>query len=153
MNKLFFTIIALLAVACNNSGNQSPADRANGYDAKPVTREDSLFHDVMNGHDTGMAKMGRLIGYEKRTRQAIDSIKALPAKQRNGAYLGSLDSLSKMLFEAETGMNGWMEEFKMDSATGSPDQRIRYLQGEKERVTKVNGRIREALQKADSVFH
>lgn len=152
MNKLFFPVILIVAFACNNGDRQAPDSRANGYENKPATREDSLFREVMNGHDSGMARMGKLIGYQKQVGHVLDSVKALPAKQAGSADIASLESLLKMLKEAETGMNRWMEEFKLDSAAEDPERRMRYLLSEKDRVGGVNLRIREALRTADSVL-
>ena len=50
--------LSLFALACNNEASSGDTtDRKNGFPPGPKTREDSLFHEVMQGHDAGMAKM------------------------------------------------------------------------------------------------
>ena len=108
----------------------------------------------MNGHDVGMAKMGRLTRAEQTTRRMLDSIKNLPAKAQQAAepLRIKLDSLQKDLSYAEFAMNKWMEEFNIDSALNQLDQRIEYLKSEKIKVTKVKESILNGLEKADSVL-
>ena len=110
--------------------------------------------DVMDGHDIGMAKMGRLTRAEQTTRRLLDSIENLPVKAKQAAapLKIKLDSLQKDLSYAEFAMNKWMEEFNMDSAVNNVEKRIDYLSSEKLKVSKVKEAILGSLQKADSVI-
>ena len=108
----------------------------------------------MDGHDIGMAKMGKLTRAEQASRRMIDSIEKLPAKAKQAAapLKVKLDSLQKDLKNAELAMNKWMEEFNMDSAANDMKKRIEYLKSEKERVSKVKEAILNGLRKADSLM-
>ena len=150
MNKihfLFIVAISMLVIACGTSEN-------NNEKSPEALKADSLYKDVMAGHDVGMAKMGKLTRAEQASRRLLDSIKKLPAKARQSAepIRAKLDSLQKDLSYAEFAMNKWMEEFNMDSAVNNIGQRISYLETEKFKVEKVKEAILGSLQKADSVL-
>lgn len=154
MKKLilpFVVSIFIGLVSCNNS-EDSHSNHASRNE--PKTKADSLMKDVMEGHDIGMAKMGKLTRAEQTTRRLIDSIAKLPAKARLAAepLKVKLDSLQKDLQYAEFAMNKWMDEFKYDSAVNDIRERINYLGEEKLKVTKVKESILNGLQKADSLL-
>jgi hypothetical protein len=146
---LFATILFL---ACNNDKKEGGHNH-HTKDA-PKTQEDSLMADVMDGHDVGMAKYGKLEAMEKKVKTAIDSISKLPAKAQQAAapYKAQLDSVGKDLSYAIFAMDKWMEEFEMDSAKADMQQRIKYLSDEKLKVGKVKEAILNSLEKATSLF-
>ena len=145
------TLITISLIACNNAENKH---NGHGQSNKPKTQADSLFNDVMDGHNVGMAKMGKLTRAEQTTRRLLDSIEKLPAKARQAAepLRVKLDSLQKNLSYAEFAMNKWMEEFNMDSAINDMQERVKYLDSEKIKVSKVKEAILGSLQAADSVL-
>ena len=136
----------ILVISCNEN------DKGSG--AASRTRTDSLLNDVMNGHNFGMAKMGKLTRAEQTTRRLLDSLAKLPAKAREVAepLKVKLDSLQKELSYAEFAMNKWMDEFNADSAVDNPKDRINYLEDEKIKIAKVKEAILSSLQKADSII-
>ena len=148
---LFLAMMTFIALACNNSENNH-LDHGKG--SQPKTQADSLMKEVMDGHDIGMAKMGKLTRAEQTTRRLLDSIEKLPAKARQAAkpLKIRLDSLQKDLSYAELAMNKWMEEFNLDSAVNNVQERIDYLGSEKLKVSKVKEAIVSSLQKADSIL-
>lgn len=148
-----FVSMGLLAIACNNGASDETTDRKNGFTPALKTREDSLFHDVMQGHDAGMAKVGKLRKNINETNRLLDSLNKLPASKVNAAYKQSLTGLQTNLNNANNEMNSWMESFKLDSASDNKELRIKYLQGEKEKVTVVKEHILSALQQADSLLY
>jgi len=155
--RILIIIISAFAIgtemnSCGN--NQSNPDRKNGYTADLKTREDSLFHDVMDGHDAGMAKMGKLSGLIKTVRHQLDSIQQLPAAAKANAsqYQSALKSALTDLQQAEAGMNNWMEKFSLDSAKENPAARIEYLESEKSAVNKVRDQMVNSIKNADSIL-
>ena len=138
-------LVVIFAISCSNDSGQSKGSK---------TQLDSLFDDVMDGHNIGMAKMGRLTRAEQTTKRLLDSIAKLPAKSRQAAepLKVKLDSLQKDLSYAEFAMNKWMDEFNVDSANDNAKERIKYLEEEKVKVTKVKEAILGSLQKADSLL-
>ncbi len=138
-------------IACNNEENKHSGHDKNN---EPKTQADSLMKDVMDGHNIGMAKMGKLTRAEQTTRRMLDSIEKLPAKAKQAAapIKVKLDSLQKDLSYAEFAMNKWMEEFNMDSAINNVQERINYLGSEKIKVSKVKEAILTSLEKADSLL-
>lgn len=148
--KFIIVLIAIIAFACNNSAehNHNSREAASG----PKTLEDSLYAAVMEGHDIGMAKMGKVKGALKEVQKALDSLNKLPGAKPDKDYQQSLIDLQEDLNYAEFGMNTWMEEFEMDSAKDNPELRVKYLQSEKDKVTKVRDNILNGLQRADSLL-
>ncbi len=148
--NLFIGITCLLIMACNDGATDTP--RTDGFSAKPLTREDSLHKEVMDGHDVGMAKMGRVRKYLAQIQQQLDSISKLPVKQADNQYVQALTALQQELKKAESGMNTWMEEYQDDSARTNETLRIQYLEAEKEKVQAVKTQILQSLQRADSLL-
>lgn len=151
MKKVFFLAVVLSVIHVMSCNDKHTGHRK---DSGPRTQADSLFNDVMDGHNIGMAKMGKLTRAEQTTQRLLDSITKLPAKARQAAepLKAKLDSLQKDLSYAEFAMNKWMDEFNVDSAVNNLQQRINYLGEEKLKVTKVKDAILSSLQKADSIL-
>lgn len=140
-------------ISCNNSSteNESP-NRTNGFTSNPKTKEDSLYKEVMDGHDIGMARMQKISKYLSRIKNDLDSVNRLPKRRGNMKYQQALIDLQEQLNYAEYSMNTWMNGFKIDSARGDTGKRIQYLEGEKDKVQKVKEAILGSLKKADSLF-
>lgn len=139
---------AMATAACNNG---PAADRKNGFTTELKTKEDSLYHDVMEGHDAGMAKLGKVRGSINEIQRELDSINRFPAI-KDDRYKMSLLFIQNALKNADNEMNAWMEGFKVDSAKGNTDLRIQYLESEKEKVTLVKEHILSSLRQADSLL-
>jgi hypothetical protein len=152
MHRLLIGIIITGMLACNDQASDTAGERKNGFTPELKTKEDSLYHDVMQGHDVGMAKIGKVRKYLDQSQRALDSINKLPAAKIDTSYRRVLTNLHEDLKYADYGMNAWMEEFMVDSGTGNNDLRIQYLQSEKEKVNKVKEHILVSLQRADSLF-
>ncbi|MFZ9388948.1 MAG: viral A-type inclusion protein [Chitinophagaceae bacterium] len=149
--SLLAALILLVLVACNNDKKEDPGDHS-GHE--PKSQADSLMADVMDGHDAGMAKYGKLKAMEQKIKASIDSIAGLPAKTRDALapYRAKLDSAAADLRSAINAMDKWMEEFDMDSAANDLEKRIRYLMDEKMKVGQIKESILNSLSKADSLL-
>lgn len=146
MKKLLQLSAVVFFLACNNSANDT-----NGA-AK--TQADSLMNEVMEGHNAAMAKMTRIEETQKKIQQVIDSISKLPepAQKNSGMYKVQLDSMLSKLRSANIAMDNWMGGFNMDSAKDNPDERIKYMQSEKIKVTQVKDEMISDLKDADSLL-
>src|SRR6476646_7124039 len=103
-----FVSLSLFVAACHNgSSSGETTDSKNGFPPAPKTREDSLFHEVMQGHDAGMAKMGKLRKNINEAQRLLDSLIKVPAKKINAAYKTSLTGLQTALKNANEEMTGW----------------------------------------------
>lgn len=152
MKKLISLLAgALLLAACSNGGHEQH-ERTDGFSETAKTPEDSLYKAIMEGHDSGMGKMGKLKGYQQQAIAAMDSISKLPESPAKKQLLQTYTDLKSDLALAEQSMNSWMNEFNPDSATDNKELRIKYLTAEKARVDQVKESIRTSLQKADSLF-
>lgn len=152
MKKMILAVAtAFVFAACNNEKKEDHTGHGMN-DMK--TQEDSLMADVMDGHNVGMAKYGKLEAMQKKVKEAIDSISKLPAKaqQELAPYKTKLDSAAADLSYALYAMDTWMGEFNMDSAKENMEARIKYLLNEKMKVGKVKEAILGSLAKADSLL-
>lgn len=154
MKKIFYILpLALMfAVAACNNDKDEPAVEATG---KTIEQQaDSLWEQVMEGHDIGMAKMTRLEKAQEAVQRAIDSIGKLPAAAKSAAasLKSDLDSLQKDLKYASFAMDKWMEEFNADIKNKAADVQIKYLNEENLKVSKVKEAILGSLGKADSLL-
>jgi len=148
--KLAIVFLAFgFLTACNNTDKKT-----NDGNKDSRTLADSLEHEVMDGHNVGMAKYGKLTAMQNEAQRLLDSIAKLPAKAREAMtpLKAKLDRLLEDLRSAKSGMDKWMEEYNMDSAVNNIEQRIKYLTSEKIKVSKVKESILNSLQKADSVL-
>lgn len=155
MKRLYFLLTAAFLTAFIACNNEKKHDGHNSHkNNEPKTQADSLMADVMDGHDVGMAKYGKLQAMEKKVKATLDSISKLPAKtqQELASYKARLDSTAADLSYAIFAMDQWMEEFDMDSAKDNMEARIKYLLNEKMKVGKVKEAILNSLSKADSLL-
>ncbi len=156
MSKNRIVIVAasiLILTACNNADKKHEGHAGHTTET-PKTKEDSLYADVMDGHNVGMAKMSKIRTLQAEVKKVLDSIATLPAKAQQAAtpLKIKLDSLAADLSYAEIAMDKWMMEFNMDSAKDNIEKRIKYLTEEKLKIEKVKSSILTGLQKADSLL-
>lgn len=152
MKRIFILATGLsLVIACNNATDHSE-HRKDGFSETPKTPEDSLFQLVMDGHDVGMAKMGKIRAAQKQAQQALDSLNKLSSSESKAQLQQALMDIQEDLNYAEYSMNTWMEEFNPDSAKDNIESRLTYLKAEQEKVEKVKNAILESLRVADSVM-
>jgi hypothetical protein len=153
MKKLMAFIIAATQItACKNAEHQ-PEERKDGFSETAKTPEDSLFKLVMNGHDEGMAKIGKIKAYQTQTSHALDSIKALKSFPGKSNLQSLYKDVAEDLNYAEFSMNEWMTTFNPDSAQENINARLKYLGEEQLKVEKVTENIKRSLKRADSLLH
>jgi hypothetical protein len=150
--RIFLLTVIFAAIACNGSESSESHDARKAAETAPKTLEDSLYEAVEEGHDIGMAKYGKLKRALTEIQHALDSLNKLPAKKLDKEYQQSLIDLQEDLNYAQYGMDTWMTEFKADSLKDNKELRIKYLQSEKDKVTKVRDNILNGLQRADSLL-
>jgi hypothetical protein len=150
MKQLLMVIIVFTINACSNAPEKS--ERKDGFTPVLKTKEDSLYHDVMEGHDIGMAKMGTLRKQLNKVQHELDSLSKLPSKKIDQRYKQALLDLQEELNYADHAMFTWMQEFVVDSAISDKDKRLLYLESERVKVQKVRDNILNSLQRADSLL-
>ncbi|NML20167.1 hypothetical protein HHL16_04750 [Pseudoflavitalea sp. G-6-1-2] len=142
-------VISMMVISCGNAEEKS--ERKNGFTHDLKTKADSLYYDVMQGHDIGMAKTGAITKAITKAQTKLDSLQKLASSKIDKAYQEQVTSLKEMLVNAQKGMNTWMEEFNADSAVGAGAS-IDYLESQKAKVTIVKDDILKSLEKADSLL-
>ena len=151
--KAGFSAVIIMS-GCNNSNNKRSSDQDTTQPKSKEAIADSLYDDVMDGHNVGMARFVTLQKARAEANRLIDSLQKLPAQAKQAAapYKARLDSLVADLQYAEDAMNKWMDNFNLDSAKNDIEKRIQYLADEKVRVNKVRDAILESLQSADTLI-
>ncbi len=149
MKKILIPLIAFIAIACNQT--EEPT-RKDGFSEVAKTKEDSVYKEVMEGHDIGMSKIIRVKRAISKSQHLLDSINALPKSKLDENYQQALMDLQEDLNYADYGMNTWMQEFKADTLQDNKESRIKYLESEKEKVNKVKDAILSGLKRADSLL-
>ena len=145
--SLILTVISLTILSCNNN-----AETKSESAEEVVTKEDSLYKEVIEGHDEGMMKMRRLLASQKAVQQALDSLNRNTKVKLNTVYIQQLEGLKEELAQAETSMNIWMESFSPDTMNSDKEKRALYLEAEKAKVAKVNELINKSIGKTDSLL-
>lgn len=147
MKAIIYLSTIMLLVSCGGSSD----DRQDGYSETAKNPADSLFEVVMDEHDEAMSKMGRIANYRKQVDRKLDSLNNLKSSGKAAAEKKFQD-LGSELKQAEDRMNAWMHEFSIDSAQDDNDLRVKYLESEKTKVSKVKEEILAVVAKADSVL-
>jgi hypothetical protein len=150
MKFLILSATLIILYACNNTPSEET--RKDGFTPVLKSKEDSLYHEVMQGHDVGMAKMAKLKKQLVQVQRELDSIKKLNPGRIDLKYQQALLGLQEELSYADHAMFKWMEEFKVDSAKDDKEKRLAYLESEKLKVEKVRNSILISLQRADSLL-
>src|SRR5687767_1583700 len=127
MKPIFLLAVVLSFFACKNNSSESQ-ERTDGYTVVLKTKEDSLYHEVMQGHDIGMARMGKLRKHLRQIQHELDSIAKLPSKKIDQRYQQALIDLQEDLNYADYSMYTWMDEFQADSAKDDKSKRLAYLE-------------------------
>jgi TolA-binding protein len=149
MKKLVSLSVIVLSVLMGSCNNEKKTDA--GGDA---AQADSLQDQVIDLHDIAMPKSMKIPDLEKKLQTLLDSIGKLPAKAQEAAapLKTRLNEALDELSYAETAMDKWMTEFKLDSAKHDMQQRIQYLTEEKLKVSKVKDAVLNSMEKADSLL-
>ena len=152
---LVLASLVLLLASCN-SGDKKEGKEGHDHNAMkaPKTPADSLEAAVLEGHDVGMAKYGKLKKMQSEMALMMDSLGRLPGKSKEAAAAlrTKAEEVSKDLVNAINGMDKWMGEFNLDSARDNVEQRIKYLTTEKWKVDQLKESILGSLARADSLL-
>jgi hypothetical protein len=142
-------ILLILLFFLGSCGGNAPKESGSSNQRSSSTPEDSLFHDVLKGHDEGMAKISRVRRYSSRLKSVIDSIQTNSPGEKS--ELSTLQRVKDSLDAANASMFTWMDGFKADTLTGMSAERIRYLENQKASVTIVRDQIRNSIRLYDSL--
>lgn len=126
MKKFLPLLVLFLAFAC--------AKKDNG---------DALVNEVLNIHDEVMPKMGELMSLRKKV---LDKVEGSSSPDE-------LRDIALRLEEAQKGMMLWMNDWSKNSAPfvkneTTQEEKMGYLNAEKERVTKVKEDINNSIAEA-----
>lgn len=143
-------LLLIFFVACQNA--QTPVSQA---PSAQTSLEDSLYKSVLALHDAAMPKMGKIMGLKKMAKEKMDSLAALPDREKQTGIQIQIDryqGLFNQLTAAEKGMNDWMEAFNPDPAGEDQAAKIRYFESEKLKAQKMKDDIFIALDSAAAIL-
>jgi hypothetical protein len=129
MNKLIFSISF---VACKNDDKVAQAD---------------LTKEIMAVHDEVMPKMGELDRFKKQLSFYKDAV-----PDENAAMKDSLINAILLLSKMEDNMMDWMGNFKQTDPEAKPEERLRYLQGQRDSVKQMSNEIFMSLDIAKALL-
>ena len=151
MKQFLIVMVMLYLSGCKNPSTEQ-YNRKDGFTPVLKTRQDSLYHEVMQGHDIGMAKMSALRKHQREVKEQLDSMRIVAPQKLNQQYQQAMLALLEELNYADYAMFKWMEEFKVDSAADNEQKRLAYLESEKPKVEMVRDNIPNSLRRADSML-
>mgnify|MGYP001546894712 CR=1 FL=1 len=144
--SLITSLSILLLLACNNSSSDQEKGNVSNI---PQTKSDSLYQDVMKGHERGMGRFGELHRYEALLSQMVDSLARVNGKSpESKAFRWQMDSALTHLKNAENAMNQWMEEFDPNKEGKTENEKIDFYSAEKNKVIRVEELINNSLDQA-----
>lgn len=145
-----FPLLVILFASCGNAGSGDSKVASNDTAAAATAQADTLMQQVMDGHNEGMAKYGKIRSVQARLTQMLDSLKKLPSA--DATLKSTMESVLNDVNNAKNHMDVWMESFSMDSAENNIPVRIQYLTDEKKKVEEVKDAILNSLSRADSLL-
>ncbi len=146
------TILGMIAFACKEANTGNPSNDAT---KKVMTKEDSAYKEALSIHDEVMPKMGKLMGYQKRAQQRLDSVLQLIKKSGLAGANGFKTRVDTLMFElklAEKGMNDWMEGFTAEPKLPTTEERTAYFEDQKAKAQKMKEKFFAALDKAKKML-
>lgn len=135
------TALLLSLTACSNTGDE---------------QLQNTEKEVFAIHDEVMPRLDEVMKLRKQLTQRIDSLdKAGTTTQEAAATVQTDDEkaqailLSKHLKEADSLMMDWMSRYNADTLKQlEPEQGLRYLEQEKEKITNVKSKINTSIEEA-----
>lgn len=124
-------LLLYLFVACTNEENAEAA----------------LQDEVITIHDEVMPKMDELMKVKADLQKKVDSLRL---EEADTALIITLKTKINQLRKADSAMMTWMRQFKSVRDTVSHDQRMRYLEQEKERIEQVRSMMNKAIEDAQN---
>jgi len=148
----FLTILCIIAFACKEANTNNPGNDAT---KKVMTKEDSAYTEALDIHDEVMPKMGKIIGYQKKAQQRLDSVAQLLKKNGLAGAKEFKQRVDSLLFElklAERGMNDWMQGFTAEPKLPTTEERTAYFEDQKVKALKMKDKFFTALDKAKVIL-
>lgn len=131
---LIFVLIAF-GVACNNPGRSSEAT-----EEVSESRVDELKEQVINRHDTAMARMNEIARLQRELREFESSADSAAVMETYGQLQSARDA-----------MMDWMRQFGI-SVDSSEEAQLRYLKGEYDRIKEVDENMLTAIARAEELL-
>jgi hypothetical protein len=146
IKHLFFIPLSIFISCGNPATSPNEAGRA-----KTLTREDSLYKEVIGYHDEAMPKMGKLIGYQKSLKAKLDSLgKMAPSKMDKSSkeLVLKYEQMLSDLKKAEKEMNDWMDSFNPDPKFPSKEDLEKYWTDQQQKAKKMRDDMLRSIDSA-----
>ena len=144
MKKILTVLIvagSVTIISCG--GGDKNHDHSGHKNDEPKTATDSLYSEVMAGHDEVMPKMDEIMKLKRELQEQIANTPDMVIERKE-----QLEKMISNLDSASTAMMNWMHEFNPLPDTTEQEKAREYLEGEMERIRNVKTLMLETIEKA-----
>lgn len=132
-HSLFYVFATLFLLSCGNSEKK---------------KEEQLYREVMEIHDEVMPHMGEVMQLTKELDKNIDQLKSEDSTTNPQPSIEHLTTLKQNLSDADEAMMNWMRKFNTEMDSMSHEEKMHYLQDEKEKIQEVKVQVSTVIQEA-----
>lgn len=142
--KILFLILSGLWLLLGTGCKQSAGNDKN-------TDADRLQKEVEEIHDESMSEIGTLRYYQDTLGTLLRGMN-VDTNNTNTELKEKFTSVIAELNAADDMMMDWMRNYNPKSSEMEESARLKYLNSEKEKITKVKNRMDEAIRKAENLL-
>ena len=146
-NILTFFLLIILSFACNPPENKEQIEEE--LSLSPEEQKETLLQEeVLAIHDEIMPNMDNLMQLKEQLLIKVDSLQEQQGEEQK---INQLRQEIEQLRKADSAMMTWMRQFKAVRDTVTHEQRIAYLEKEKERIEQVRKMMLNAIEEAGEI--
>lgn len=146
-------VLLFLLVACGENQEQQQEVPPPVPVKKEVPEKDSLqlateqvYKEVMEIHDHSMEKMSEIRSLSRQLNDSIENTGVNPMEQEE--TINRYRNYLKDLNDADLAMRQWMRQFSIEEEELSREEKLEYLEREKEKIEVVDQKVEEAIREA-----
>ena len=146
-------VLLFLLAACGQNQEQQQEAPPPEPVKKEVPEKDSLqlateqvYKEVMEVHDRSMEKMSEIRSLSRQLNDSIENTGVNPMEQEE--TINRYRNYLKGLTDADLAMRQWMRQFSIEEEELSREEKLEYLEREKEKIEVVDQKVDEAIREA-----
>lgn len=143
MDMKYLTIILFGAMIFSGCGKTGPSGHEHdAYDSDSSDANRVLYDQVMDIHDSAMAKMGNLNALKKKLQDQIANTPGMVVEEQKKLEkrISNLDSVGQLMMD-------WMHRFQPLPDSVDQERAREYYESELERIKKVRDAMLEAIER------
>lgn len=141
----FFFLAACGGDAATSSVTEEMSEEDERYTATEIAAQTEAYETMMDAHDRVMPRMGQIAQMQQNLKNSME------ASGTSEAEMKDMEKANARLEASYDGMMNWMRELKsMDDLRemGSQEKIMAYIQGENEKMAKIEGMLNEGINEA-----